>query len=203
MDKKYLEEEITALSARDAIRYRPMLHFASCFEEQTLDAFPLEALCPALDEHIEGNCSHITITLHEDAFTVQYNSGISLQKNTEGLTNLERILTQIYTCSNLKKHLSVGEEFCKMGMAAINFVSTKMECTTVWEEQKGVFILEEGLLISKEITPAKGIASWTSLYIKPDPSIFGDLPITLAGVQKRVAALRVQYPTLEVVVEQK
>ncbi len=51
-------------------------------------------------------------------------------------------MTKIGACSNEKKHLEAGNEFCRIGMAAINAASEKCELVTICNKQKGHFTFE-------------------------------------------------------------
>ena len=69
----------------------------------------------------------------------------------DNLTYAEVIMTRVMACSNLKKHLAVGQEFCGLGMAIINFASESCKLTTLWNNKKGVFQFENGETVSKKI----------------------------------------------------
>lgn len=199
MSEKYQEDEIQVLSSRDAVRKRPALYFEECLAAKSLDKLPLEVLCHALDEFLDGNCRQITIHLSHHSFTVEYDAGMPLETDQDGITSAELIMTVLFACRHQKKHLSVGEEFCELGMATINYVTSVCELTTVSNGQKGQFFFQEGLLTEKNCSPAPNERDHTSIYLQPDPQIFGEARLTYAGVKERVNSILDKLPGLKII----
>ncbi len=196
---KYSAENIKALDWMEHVRLRSYLYFQKCFDDKLLDTLPLEAACHALDEFMDGNCTQIEIGVSPDFFLVNYNAGMSLQVRRHGETFAEIIMTKIGACSNHKKHLEVGQEFCELGIATINAASAECRLVTVSGSQKGVFVFQEGKLISKSIEPSTE-ANGTSIYFKPNPAIFGDLKLTLSGIAKKSEDIMKKLPKLNITV---
>lgn len=199
MAEKYKEDEIQVLSTRDAVRKRPALYFEECLTAKSLDKLPLEVLCHALDEFLDGNCRQITIQLSHNSFTVEYDAGMSLETDRDGITRAELIMTAIFACQHQKKHLSVGEEFCELGMATINYVTAVSKLTTISNGQKGQFLFREGLLTEKNCSPTPEERDHTLIYIQPDPLIFGDARLTYMGVKERVTTIMDKLPGLKII----
>lgn len=190
MAKEYNEDDIQVLSARDAVRLRPQLYFEQCFKEGSLDALPFEVLCHAFDEYFDGKCSHIKLMVNKHDFSIEYNAGMSLEQTPSGITRAECIMTQIGACSNQKKHLEVGREFCSLGMATINFAAASCELITQNNGNKGVYTFEKGLLKRKqEMSDSSSVSPSTSIDVHPDPDIFSGLQFTSKGIQKKVTRL--------------
>jgi len=188
--KEYNEDDIQVLSARDAVRLRPQLYFELCFNEGSLDALPFEVLCHAFDEYFDGKCSSIKLVVSKHSFTIDYDAGMSLEPTPSGISIAESIMTQIGACSNQKKHLEVGQEFCSLGMATINFAAASCELITQSNGQKGVYTFEKGLLKHKQEAPvASTTSAATSISVHPDPEIFPELFFTSMGIQKKVDRL--------------
>ena len=202
MSEKYNSEDIKSLSAGKHIRMRPKMYFQKCYSEQSLDSLPFEVLCHAFDEYFDGNCNEIKLSVWENHFSIKYNAGISLSiiKN-ENLTNAEIIMTKIGACSNLKKHLAVGQEFCSLGMATINFASKKCKLTTVWKNQKGTFEFENGEIKTKNIESLENEDSWTEIVVEPDKSLFENLKFTSKGVKGKVTEIKKRLADLNLIVK--
>jgi DNA gyrase subunit B len=198
MEEKYSQDDIQALSAREHVRMRPALYFEECLAEKSLDKLPLEVLCHALDEFIDGNCKNIDLTLSGNSFTVQYDCGMPLIADRDGITRAELIMTAIFACRHQKKHLAVGDEFCELGMATINYVSAVCELDTVCDGLKGRFVFKEGQLKEKHIEPAAGEPAFTRILMQPDPVIFGDAKLTYAGVNDRISIVMTKLPGLHI-----
>lgn len=197
MAKEYNEDDIQVLSARDAVRLRPQLYFEQCFKEGSLDALPFEVLCHAFDEYFDGKCSTIKLIVSKQSFTIEYDAGMSLKSTSSGISVAESIMTQIGACSNQKKHLEVGREFCSLGMATINFAAASCELTSQNNGNKGVYTFEKGLLKRKqEMSDSSSDSPFTSIYVHPDPDIFSGLQFTSKGIQKKVTRLSEKLSSL-------
>ncbi|MBF02571.1 MAG: hypothetical protein CMP76_04665 [Flavobacterium sp.] len=203
MKRKYTEDSIQALEAGEHIRMRPKMYFEKCFSENLLDSLPFEVLCHAFDEYFDGNCKEIKLTVWEKSFSIIYNVGIPLSTTIEKLTKAEIIMTKIGACSNLKKHLTVGQEFCSLGMATINFASENCKLTTVWNDQKGTFEFKDGETISRNIEQFKSEASWTEIYVHPNKLLFETLHFTSKGIEEKATEIRKRLKNLSFIVENK
>jgi len=188
VNKKYNSNDIQTLSARDHVRKRPLLYFNDCFENQSLDKLVFEVLCHAFDEYFEGNCSQIHLQLEKDAFTVNYNAGMSLESRGE-LSSAECIMTKQFACSNQKKHLAVGEKYCGIGMATVHFAAGHCRLETYSNGKLGRFEITDGETSSSDIISDKTGASKTTIWVKPDRTIFKELYFTLQGVQNKIAEI--------------
>lgn len=198
MDEKYNEDSIRGLSIRHHIQMRPKLYFQNCFDENSLDALPFEVLCHALDEYFDEKCNKIQMEIFSDYFVVTYNAGMSLELSKENITKAEIIMTQIGACKNEKKHLEVGDEFCRVGMAVINYASEKCELTTASKGKKGVFVFKNGELVFKESSDCNKIDDSTTILIKPNRNLFENLRFTSRGIRKKTEQLNVKLVNLEI-----
>jgi DNA gyrase/topoisomerase IV subunit B len=201
MEEKYTIESIEILEGGQAIRRRPGLYF-DCFEKKSLDSLAFEIACHAFDEYFDGKCTELRLTVWGDACSIWYNAGMSLQLMPyEDFTDLEAMMTVLYACTNLKKHLAVGKKYCHVGMASVNHASEKCLVTTVCEGQKGTFEFADGEIIARNIEPCEPDSTWTEILIQPSTSIFGDLKFTSKGIAERAAEIRDQLKDLDFVVE--
>lgn len=200
--EEYTSDNIQSLSGRAHVLLRPRMYFEQCFSEESLDAIPFEVLCHAFDEYFDGNCKEIQLTVWKDSFSIKYDVGMPLRKiKYQEFTYPEMIMTKMMACSNLKKHLAVGQEFCSLGMATINFASEKSTLTSVWQHQKGTFEFEYGELTSREIVAYDTQESWTEIFIQPNKSIFKELQFTSNGIFERVTKIKKRLPDLNFNVE--
>ena len=200
MPEKYTEEHIRSLNWDEHVRLHPHMYFESCFKEGTLDDLPLEAACHAMDEYFDGNCDRIEIRLEREGFTISYDAGMQLKQKDE-LYYAEAILLIMRTCHNLKKHLEVGDEFCRIGIAVINATTKLSELTTVSDGKKGIFRCDEGRITRRDVHLSNE-KEHTQLFMQPDPAVFGDLKLTFEGVKQKAEALMRRLPGLTIVVTQ-
>lgn len=202
MNKKYTADDIQALDGRIHVQMRPKLYFEKCFSENTLNSLPFEVLCHAFDEYFDKNCNEIELTIWKNSFLIRYNAGMSLSTKNDNLTNAEIIMTKIGACSNLKKHLAVGQEFCNLGMAIINSASKTCKLTTHWKNKKGTFEFEYGETKTKiiESTTKDYAHPCTEIYVVPNPSLFEGLIFTFDGINKKANEINNRFLNLNLIV---
>lgn len=180
---------------------RPQLYFQDYFDKQHLNELIFEALCHAFDEYLDGNCSAIVVTVGTKTCSIQYNAGMSLVLKTDGITRAEGIMTQLYTCSNLKKHLEVGEEFCKLGMATVNAACTNCQLSTVWNQQQATFDFEHGKTVRKVIEPVADTDNFTLMKLQPDPVIFGNITFEPNRLYTKIEEMSTRLNSLKFIIQ--
>lgn len=196
-DKKYTESKIQSLDGVEHVRLRPQLYFEDCFTENNLNSLVFGALCHAIDEYFDDNCNEIIINADGNSLNIKYNAGMSLDKSWD-LTKAECIMTKIGACSNEKKHLEVGDEFCHVGMTTINGVSEKCELTTIYNNQKAQFIFEKGSTVFKEIVETEIVEESTTINFEISKEVFGDFTFELNDLQLKLNLLKGKLPNLEI-----
>lgn len=196
-EKQYTASDIQTLEGMEHVRLRPQLYFEDCFKENNLNSLVFGALCHAIDEYFDDNCTEIIINAEKNSLNVKYNAGMSLEKSWD-LTKAECIMTKIGACSNEKKHLEVGDEFCRVGMTTINAVSEKCELKTSWKKQKGHFIFEKGKTVFKEISETDTLENSTTISFEISKDIFEDYVFELNDLQLKLNSLKERLPNLEI-----
>ena len=179
---------------------RPRLYFEKCFSEKTLDSLPFEVLCHAFDEYFDNACTKIEITVCNDSFMVNYNAGISLETKDGGLSKAEVIMTQVFACKNEKKHLAVGDEFCSLGMATINFAAERCELTAVCKGKRGHYVFENGAIVTRVVDNVKPESEFTKIMIKPNKLLFDNLTFTFDGISAKAKQINTKLQGLEIIV---
>jgi len=151
---------------------------------------------------IKFNCSRIEFNLYDDYFSLRYDAGMSLEKRND-CYKAELIMTAFFACRNVKKHLLVGEEFCELGIATINFASEYCELITVSNGLKGVFHFKEGAKTSSKVEAIDSLAEYTEIILKPDQQIFNDLKFSYEGVKLKVEELSAKLGDVEIILSNK
>lgn len=195
-EKKYTASDIQSLEGMEHVWLRPNLYFEDCFNENNLNSIIFGALCHAIDEYFDNNCNEILINIDGNSFNIRYNAEMSLEKSWD-LTKAECIMTKIGACSNEKKHLEVGDEFCRFGMAIINAVAEKCELETISNKQKDHFIFEKGNTILKEIYNTNISEDSTKISFQMSKEIFGELIFEFDDLQLKLNSLREKLPNLK------
>ena len=195
-EKKYTASNIQSLEGMEHVRLRPQLYFEDCFKENNLNSLVFGALCHAFDEYFDNNCNEIIIYVDKNSLNIKYNAGMSLEKSGD-LTKAECIMTKIGACSNEKKHLEVGDEFCRVGMTTINAVSEKCELETICNKHKGHFIFEKGKTVFKKISETDLSGDYTIIKFEISKGIFGDSVFELNDLQLKINSLKEKLPNLK------
>ena len=126
--------------------------------------------------------------MFSDYFSLEYDAGMSLKAvhRNDTMTHAEMIMTTIAACRNYKKHLSVGDEFCELGITAINAASEWCKLLTYSNGQKGEFLFKEGKTETRAITKSDENKNYTKLMVKPDATIFPNLKINSKTLQQKI-----------------
>lgn len=197
--EKYNSDDIQSLSAGEHVKIRPELYFKECFEQNSLNIIPFEFLCHAFDEFFDGNKVEITITLKDKVFLIAYNCGISLEKSGDGLSKAERIMTELYACRNEKKYLSVGDKYCNLGIAILNFASSYCILKTCHKNKIGTFKFENGITVFSEIENSNS-EDFTSLEVLPNYELLKNLRFDAEGISKIADQINSELDHLNIVV---
>jgi DNA gyrase/topoisomerase IV subunit B len=128
---QYDDSIIVVRELPDAILYRPHLHLGDLEREDLFNDFIFEALCHAIDESLDDRCKHINIDVDRSGVvTVRYDAGIPLN-----IAN--GLLTSLYACHNLKKHIEVGSNYCQIGLAVLNAVCSEFQVDIICNGKHG------------------------------------------------------------------
>jgi DNA gyrase/topoisomerase IV subunit B len=135
------DDDIQVLTGLEAIRIRPQVYLKGI---EIPDGLIIQTLCHAIDEVFDGKCSWIKIEIDRELVTIEYNAGISLEIRPSGRSVADLMMTELYACHNLKKHLEVGEKYCRLGLAAVTAFCDRFEIETVWHGKIGNQIYIKG-----------------------------------------------------------
>lgn len=189
MQEKYSADDIQVVTAREAVRLRPSLYVKKILDAGSLNALPLEVACHAIDEFYDNKCTTIEITIFKNRFVLKYDAGLSLSTE-HGEVKAVTLMTSLFACRNGKKHLAVGEEFCELGIATVNFCSESFLVNTGWNGQIGIFKFERGIVVEQTIENKASIPEYTEILCVPDAEIFGNLALSFSGMETMVKAVQ-------------
>jgi DNA gyrase/topoisomerase IV subunit B len=128
---QYDDSNIVVIEGSDAIRCRASKYLGELERADLFDDLIFEALCHAIDESLDDRCKHINIYIDRaGVITVEYDAGIPLH-----IAN--GLLTQLYACHNLKKHIEVGSEYCQIGLAVLNAVCSEFQVDIICNGKHG------------------------------------------------------------------
>lgn len=140
--------QIEILEGLQAVRVRPTLYVGS------LDAADLpvrllrQSLCHAVDCALSGTCSRVRIRVEGEAAAVSYDAGLPLEYDPRLDDVVARaFFTLLRACHNQKKHLSVGDELCDLGLAVSSALSDEMDVETRWRGRAALYRFRRGAAI--------------------------------------------------------
>ncbi|MCR9171010.1 MAG: hypothetical protein NXI10_00845 [bacterium] len=196
MKEEYSTEGIRTVTPQEHVRLRPNMYFEECHKDGHLNSLLLESTCHAIDEFIDGNCTFIHFSVSDATFSLKYDAGMSLEVDQYGEYLPVKIFSQLFVCSNMKKHLAVGEEFCRLGIASVQWAAESCTVISVHEGKKGTFHFKKGFFDSMELEAAENEPNSIYFSMKMDPEVFQDLQFNKIGLNELLGPMRDKFPGL-------
>ncbi|WP_026669822.1 DNA gyrase/topoisomerase IV subunit B [Butyrivibrio sp. AE3006] len=206
INNNYDASSITVLEGLEAVRMRPGMYIGSV-STRGLNHLVYEIVDNAVDEHLAGHCSQITVTLHEDgSASVEDNGrGIPVGMHAKGVTAERVVLTMLHAggkFDNAAYKTSGGLH--GVGSSVVNALSTwlKVQIKTdgyIYEDayERGVPTVElkNGLLEPVGKTREHG----TTISFLPDPEIFEKTRFREEDIKSRLHETAYLNPELTII----
>ena len=189
------EPGIDVLEGLAAVRMRPEMYLASLQGASVADGLLLETLCHAFDEAIEGNCTEIVLALSGDEAVVTYDAGLPLCRMENGMPAAHVLLATLYACKARKRHISVGDEVCKAGLAVANALSATFEVKTTSSGESCTLLYSAGELLEEPRVQPSTMPDQTRIHLELDSGILGPhQPFSQTGIEVQLQRISMALP---------
>jgi DNA gyrase subunit B len=188
----YQADSIQVLKGLEAVRRRPAMYIGSV-SGRGLHHLVYEVVDNSVDEALAGFCTRIDVTIHQDnAITVVDNGrGIPVDiHKTEKKPGVEVALTMLHAGGKFDKSTyKVSGGLHGVGVSVVNALSEKLE---VWVDRDGKrhhMAFERGDTKKKLEVIGKAKGTGTTVWFKPDTTIFTDTRFDYATLANRLREL--------------
>src|SRR6266702_952135 len=190
--KAYQADSIQVLKGLDAVRRRPAMYIGSV-SARGLHHLVYEVVDNSVDEALAGFATEIAVTIHPDnAVTVVDNGrGIPVDiHKTEKKPGVEVALTVLHAGGKFDKSTyKVSGGLHGVGVSVVNALSEKLE---VWVDRDGErhhMAFERGDTTKKLEVTGKAKGTGTTVWFKPDTTIFTETRFDYATLANRLREL--------------
>src|SRR5438477_491651 len=200
----YQADSIQVLKGLEAVRRRPAMYIGSV-SARGLHHLVYEVVDNSVDEALAGYCTDISVTIHADnAITVVDNGrGIPVDLHkTEKKPGVEVALTVLHAGGKFdKSSYKVSGGLHGVGVSVVNALSEKLE---VWVDRDGKrhhMSFERGDTKQKLEVVGKAKGTGTTVWCKPDTSIFTETRFDYATIANRLRELAFLNKALTIVLK--
>ncbi len=188
----YQADAIQVLKGLEAVRRRPAMYIGAV-SGRGLHHLVYEVVDNSVDEALAGYSTQIDVTIHEDnSITVTDNGrGIPVDiHKTEKKPGVEVALTVLHAGGKFDKSTyKVSGGLHGVGVSVVNALSEKLE---VWVDRDGErhhMAFERGETKTKLEVTGKAKGTGTTVWFKPDTTIFSDIRFDYATLANRLREL--------------
>lgn len=192
--------EITILTGAEVVRRRPGMYF-DLGDGDLAATLVMQALCHAIDDAMDGCCTAIHLQVDGSCVKVWYDSGMPLEPapGHPGGTIAEMFLTIHAACHSHKKHIEVGSEFCRIGLAVLNAACSELTAKIAQGGKSASLRFVRGNLCEPVMLEPTQERDGTLLRFTLDAGVIGDAVVPReAALRRAIEALLVKMPELAV-----
>src|SRR5437016_5836883 len=188
----YQADSIQVLKGLEAVRRRPAMYIGAV-SARGLHHLVYEVVDNSVDEALAGVCTKIAVTIHQDNAITVVDDGrgipVDIHK-TEKKPGVEVALTMLHAGGKFDKSTyKVSGGLHGVGVSVVNALSEKLE---VWVDRDGKrhhMAFERGDTTKKLEVIGKAKGTGTTVWFKPDTSIFTETRFDYATLANRLREL--------------
>jgi len=188
----YQADSIQVLKGLEAVRRRPAMYIGAV-SARGLHHLVYEVVDNSVDEALAGHCTRIDVTIHSDnAITVTDNGrGIPVDiHKTEKKPGVEVALTMLHAGGKFDKATyKVSGGLHGVGVSVVNALSEKLEVWVDRDGQRHHMAFERGETTKRLEVIGKAKGTGTTVWFKPDPTIFTETRFDYATLATRLREL--------------
>jgi DNA gyrase subunit B len=198
---EYNAINISVLEGPEAVRKRPGMYIGNVQDGTGLHQLVWELLANAIDQHLSGRCSLVSIQLHPDgSFTVEDDGpGIPVEPAGEGERSLlEEACTSLHHRATLDGHTPhVHVSMNGVGLAAVSALGSRFLVETVRDGNLYRLCCERGSLVAGPTCLGPTDRRGTRATVAPDPSIFASVALDAEAIAAKLREVSFLNPSLE------
>ncbi|PNR95043.1 DNA gyrase/topoisomerase IV subunit B [Petrotoga olearia] len=206
VEKAYSGNDIKVLKGLEPVRLRPGMYIGST-GKSGLNHMVYEIIDNAIDEHVNGFCDTIRVTLNQDDSVEVEDNGRGIPVDihpTENKNTLELVMTSLHAGGKFdKKAYKVSGGLHGVGASVVNALSEYMEVKVfrdgkIYYQKYAKGVPQTDLIIIGE-TDKTG----TIVKFLPDKEIFdeGDITVESRLIENRLKEIAFLNPNLKVIFE--
>ena len=188
----YQADSIQVLKGLEAVRRRPAMYIGSV-SARGLHHLVYEVVDNSVDEALAGFCTKIDVTIHKDDSVTVVDNGrgipVDLHK-TEKKPGVEVALTVLHAGGKFDKNTyKVSGGLHGVGVSVVNALSEKLEVLVDRDGKRYRMAFERGETKKKLEVVEKVKGTGTTVWFKPDSSIFTETRFDFSTLANRLREL--------------
>ena len=199
---EYSAKHISVLKGLEGVRKRPAMYIGST-DASGLHHLVWEVVDNAVDEHLAGHATRITVRLREDAGCEVTDDGRGIPIDlhpTEKLPAVELALTTLHAGGKFdRQSYAVSGGLHGVGVSVVNALSSRTEVEVTRNGARHTIAFERGPRVDDLAKAGKAKGSGTLVRFWPDPDIFETTVLDHDIVAQRLRETALLNPDLEIV----